>query len=117
MQEEMDSIKEDLKELKADVGGLKGESFERRVREKAPAYFGKIIRRCRSIDIEQLNNLLEDAVDAGLITDDERAYALMVDVVVEGTLRKDHAREVVLVGEVFTRGARTKAEELGVLLI
>ncbi|MEJ5166981.1 MAG: hypothetical protein WHV67_08140, partial [Thermoanaerobaculia bacterium] len=45
LKEDVKVLKEDVKKLKDDVGNLKGESFERKVREKAPAYFGKLIKK------------------------------------------------------------------------
>ncbi len=149
---DVEVLKADMKVQKADVASLKGDNYERKVREKAPAYFGKLIRRCRVIGIEKLNDVLEDALDGERITEEEKASALMADVVVEGNLKHAPERKVILVAEVsikvdvkdveraskraeiigrafeteaigvcvgenFTRGARTKAEKLNVLLV
>jgi len=82
LKEDVAVLKEDVGVLKSDVGDLKGDSFERKVRERAPSYFGKIIRKCKLISHIELANILDDALDAGIIGDDERDDALLCDVVV-----------------------------------
>lgn len=142
-------LKEDVKALKDDVASLKGTDLERTVRERAPAYFGKLIRRCRLISFEDLADRLEDALDARLITEEEKNDAILIDVVVKGRLRTDKevllsaevsvkidsmdveraARRAEIIARAFnmetipaafgkekTEGARSKAEELNVVL-
>ena len=91
-------LKQDVRGLKVDVNTLKGESFENKVRDRAPAFFGKLLRRTRVITTQDFVDALDDAVDAGLISDDDRDYALNADVVVRGKM-KDSGKEVILVGE------------------
>jgi len=91
-------LKQDVRGLKVDVNTLKGESFENKVRDRAPAFFGKLLRRTRVITTQDFVDTLDDAVDAGLISDNERDYALNADVVVRGKMR-DSGKEVILVGE------------------
>lgn len=93
-------LKQDVANLKIDVSDLQGSDLERRVREKAAAYLERIIRRCRTITHDKLAELLDDAVDAGKITEDMRADAILIDVVVTGRLSHDRQREVVLAVEV-----------------
>ncbi len=88
---------ETVRVLVREVGALKGESLERRYRERAASYFQRILRRIRVVDHQQLGLLLDDALEAGRITPEERADVLEVDVVVAG-LRD--GREVYLVVEV-----------------
>ncbi len=38
-------LKQDVAILKQDVADLKGDNFERNVRERAPSYFGRLIKR------------------------------------------------------------------------
>ena len=59
------------KRLIIDVADLKGERLERRYRERAPAYFGGLIRRARALTTEDLDELLEPAVDLGRLSDAE----------------------------------------------
>lgn len=75
---------ETVRVLVREVGALKGESLERRYRERAARYFQRILRRIRVVDHQQLGLLLDDALEAGRITPEERADVLEVDVVVAG---------------------------------
>ena len=100
LKEDVVVLKQDVGFLKSDVGDLKGDSFERKVRERAPSYFGKIIRKCKLISHIELANILDDALDAGIIGDDERDDALLCDVVVTGALRNNKERKVLIVAEV-----------------
>src|SRR5919108_943454 len=79
------ALTEDVRVLKIDVGDLKGDNLERRYREKAPAYFGRLVRRMRVLSAEELAGLLEDAVDQGhFLTEAEKDEAILTDVVVRG---------------------------------
>jgi hypothetical protein len=92
-------LKKDVACLKDDVAALKGSDFERTIREKAPAYFGRLIKKCRGISIEDLAHTLDDAVDANKITDKEYEDAILIDVVVKGLFKTDK-RPVILAVEV-----------------
>lgn len=143
-------LKQDVTLLKQDVADLKGDNFERKVRERAPSYFGKLIRRCRLISSQELADILDDAIDNGIISESERDDALNADVVVTGFLKHDKKKVVlvtevsikidktdvekafaraevigkamnfpaipVVIGKEFTEGAKTRAEELKVIL-
>ena len=85
-------LKQDVAVLKQDVAELKGNEFERRVRERAPAYLGKLVRRCKTLSFEELAELLEDAVEKGLISDDEKAEVLNLDAVAGGISKADGRR-------------------------
>ncbi len=93
-------LKEKVKKLIIDVAELQGSDLERRVREKAAAYLGKVIRRCRTLSHDQLANSLDDALDAGNISEDMRSDAILIDVVVIGRLFTDPQKEAVLAVEV-----------------
>jgi len=109
LKEDVAKLKEDVKELKDDVSGLKGSDFERQVRERAPSYFGRLIRKCRVVSLEKLADILEEAVDKGVISDEEMEDALNVDLVVEGIL-KSNKEGVVLVCEVSCTADVTDVE-------
>ncbi len=98
IEEDIAVLKQDVAVLKQDVASLKGNDFERTVRERAPAYLGRLIRRCRVIGFESLADKLEDAVDLGLIREDEKDEALLLDVIVMGKLKT--GKDVVLAVEV-----------------
>jgi hypothetical protein len=145
-------LKQDVAILKQDVAELKGEIFERRVRERAPAYFGRLIRRCRVISFEELADALDDAIDRGVISESQKQDVLNIDVVTKEILKTDSEKQVIIAGEVSikvdrvdveraherakilerafgmpaisvvigresTEGAKTKADELDVILI
>jgi len=143
-------LKQDVAILKQDVADLKGDNFERKVRERAPSYFGKLIRKCRLISSQELADILDDAMDNGIISESERDDALNADVVVTGFLKHDKKKVIlvtevsikidktdvekafvraevigkamnfpaipVVIGKEFTEGAKTRAEELKVIL-
>jgi hypothetical protein len=86
-----------LERLESRLGRLEGSDLERRYRERAPALFQRILSRIRVIDPQELGFMLDDAVEAGAITADEKEEILLADVVVRG--RRDQ-QEVYLVTEV-----------------
>jgi len=98
LKKRVDKIEQDVAVLKQDVAALKGSDFERTVRERAPAYLGRIIRRCRLISFEDLAKRLEDAVEAGRISDEEKNDALLVDAVAQGIIKPE--KKVLLAVEV-----------------
>ena len=95
----MGDLQRTQKRLIIDVADLKGDSLERRYRERAPAYFGGLIRRARALTTEDLDELLEPAVGLGRLSEDEAKEVLHSDVVVRGRRREDGS-EVYLVVEV-----------------
>jgi len=90
---DVEILKKDVGVLKVDVAKLRGESFERKVRENAPAFLGKVIRRLRPIDKFTLADILDDAIDSGLIDEDMKDFALKVDFAGKGRL-KETGKEV-----------------------
>ncbi len=86
-------LKKEVGVLKVDVAKLRGESFERKVRENAPAFLGRVIRRLRPIDKFTLADILDDAIDSGLIDEDMKDFALKVDFAGKGRL-KETGKEV-----------------------
>ncbi|MDR5677003.1 MAG: hypothetical protein QN128_11430 [Armatimonadota bacterium] len=105
-----------VRELVQTVGALKGENLERRYRERAASYFQRVLRRIRVVDHQQLGLLLDDALDQGRITPDDRAQVLEADVVLAGLA---DGQEVYLLAEVSStvtahdvRRARARAAAL-----
>lgn len=82
----------DMRAMKVDLGDLKGDSLERRHREKAPMYFGCLLRRLHALSVEELAELLEDAVERGQLTDEEHDEAILTDVVVRGRYKETGAQ-------------------------
>lgn len=70
--------------LERRVGRLEGHDLERRYRERAAGFFQTLLTRVRAIDHQELGQLLDDALEAGRITAEEKAEVLILDVVVRG---------------------------------
>ena len=110
LKENVGRVEKRLDKLEGDVARLKGKDFERTVRERAHAYLGKIIRRCKVVDLPILAEKLEEAVDAGIITEEEKNSALNLDVLAEGFLKDDRERKVLVAVEVSLKGDRRDVE-------
>jgi len=115
-EETLQTLVQTVTTLVGEVGALKGENLERRYRERAASYFQRILRRIRLVDHQQLGLLLDDALDQGRITPEERAQVLEADVVVAGLA---DGQEVYLLAEVSStvtshdvRRARARAQAL-----
>lgn len=77
----------DLKErFDRDIGHLKGTDLERFYRERAHAYFGRLLERLRVLSSEALDRLTAEALRQGRLTWDERTDVLLADVVAQGRL-------------------------------
>ncbi len=99
LKQDVASLKQNVAKLNIDVADLQGSDLERRVREKAAAYFGKIIRRCKTFSHDKLADILDDALDNGIIDEEMREDAILIDVVVQGKLNENR-NDVVLAIEV-----------------
>ena len=92
-------LKQDMKYLKGEVGRLKGGDFERKVRDKYYAYFGRLLKKAKLIPFEEILSLIDDAEDEGLISERERNSLLDLDLVVKGLIRSTR-KPVVLAVEI-----------------
>ena len=63
---------------------LLGDEAERRFRDNAAGHFGHLLRRIRVIDKSALADQIDDAIDAGLLTESDRRALMALDVVVRG---------------------------------
>ncbi len=93
------SLARSMERVSQDVAKMKGYYLEQRYYQRAPAYFSKIVRRVRAVSYEDLCRLLDDAMDAGTLTEEERDDLIETDVVVYGRKRTD-GEEVYLIVEV-----------------
>jgi len=75
--------------LTARVDANTGELLEFRYERRAGAYFSPMARRIRVLNHSALADLLDDALDAGRITESERREVLRSDLVVMGQRRTD----------------------------
>jgi hypothetical protein len=73
----------------SDVERLKGSDLERRYRERAYAYFSRLLRRIRVLSGDELMALLEEAVTRKQLSEDEADDILQADVVIRGRRRED----------------------------
>lgn len=96
LKEDVSVLKRDMREVRADIGGLKGEAFERKYRENAPSYFGRLVHRPRALSKARVADLLDDAVERGELTEDERESVMRADLVMTGRRRDDRADVYVL---------------------
>ena len=85
--------------LQDDVGELKGIVLEQRYRNRAFAYFSRLVRRMHTVTDDELVALLEEAVVRGVLSEDGMDEIGRADVVVRGQ-RRDGSGEVYLVVEV-----------------
>ena len=85
--------------IKNDVGDLKGDSLERRYRERGAAYFGRMVRRGHVLTDDEVVKMLDAALAREMLTEDECDEVIWADVIVRGR-RRDDGTEVVLVVEV-----------------
>jgi hypothetical protein len=98
----LDVLTQRVDAMAIDLADVKGDSLERRYRERAPAYFGRLIRRIRALSSADVAALVDDAVDRGLLSEVEGEELTWADVVVRGKRREDNA-DVYLVAEVSWR--------------
>ena len=92
-------LQTDMKAVKDDLGQLKGENLERRYRERAHAYFGRLIRKLQVLTGEEIYALLEDAVAQGTLSESDRDEVGWADLVMRGRWRADD-REVMVLTEI-----------------
>jgi hypothetical protein len=85
--------------LQDDVGELKGIVLEQRYRNRAFAYFSRLVRRMHTVTDDELVTLLEEAVARGVLSEDGMDEIARADVVVRGQ-RRESPDEVYLVVEV-----------------
>ena len=97
LQTDVGRLQTDVGRLTDDVGELKGQGLERRYREHAPSYFSRLIRRCRVVGSPQLNELLEDAVDRGVLSQGDLNDVNLADLILRGRRLSDRLEVMVLV--------------------
>ncbi len=98
LEEDVAILKKKVSKLEIDVGSLKGDNLERKVRERAPAYFGKLFRRFRVVSTEEWAQRLEDAEENGIISEEQREDTISLDLLVRA--RTLDGRDILLAVEV-----------------
>ncbi len=89
LKQDVADLKKRVRKLEIDVAELKGDNFERKVREKAVAYFGRVLRKVKVIDQATLGLMLDDGLDKGVITEDEKMEIAWADGVIKGRMGRD----------------------------
>ena len=79
-----------------DLGELKGRNLEYAYSTKVYAYFSRLVRRAHALSPDELTSLLEDAIDRGVLSEEQAEDVSLADVIVRGRRRTDGA-EVFLV--------------------
>ena len=87
LKQEVTILKQDVAYLKGEFGRFKGREFERTIREKYYAYFGKLLRKSKLVNFEEILSLLESAEDKNLITEEQKLSVLQLDLLVSGELK------------------------------
>jgi cell division protein FtsB len=99
LKQEVAILKQDVAYLKGEFGRFKGKDFERTIRERYYAYFGRLLRKTKLIPIEDLLPKLDELEESGVITEEEGMSILQVDIVLRGEI-KSTKKAVVLAVEV-----------------
>ncbi len=89
----------DMKAIRNDFAQLNGDNLERRYRERAHAYFGRLLRKGRVLGPDELSDLLEEAADRGVLSQSDRDEVAWADVIMRGQWRAD-GRQVMVLAEV-----------------
>src|SRR6266540_4285437 len=92
------ALAEQVSSLAGHVVWLKGDAIERRYRERAPSYFGRIAKRLHVLSFEEVDALLDEAVTAGALTSSQADEVRWADLVARG--RQADGTDVYLVVEV-----------------
>ena len=99
LQGDVGQLKDDVGQLRGDVAQLKGNDLERRYREHAHAFFGNLVRKCRVVGSQELSEIVDDAIDRGVLSESDRKNLMLADLVVRGRWRTD-GRTVMLLAEI-----------------
>jgi len=83
-EERVDKLADQQRQMADTLADLKGSSLERDYRDKAPAYFGRLLRRARVVGWDAIEDAVESRLD-----DDEIHDVLLLDLVVGGRPRTE----------------------------
>ena len=95
----MEQMAEAQLRIGSDLERLKGHDLQRRYRERAPAYFGRLLQRLHVLSNDELVALLDAAVTHGQLSEEASEQILQADIVIRGRRRED-GTDVYLVVEV-----------------
>lgn len=75
------SLTTQVSTLAGHVSWLRGDALERRYREKGHASFSDLARRLRLMSPDELDDLLDQAIDEGTLTDEDAHHVRLLDAV------------------------------------
>jgi hypothetical protein len=84
----MEQMAEVQLRMGSDLERLKGHDLERRYRERAPAYFGRLLPRLHVLSNDELVALLDAAVLHGQLSEEASDEILQADIVIRGRRRE-----------------------------
>ncbi len=99
LKQDVKILKKDMAYIKGEFGRFKGSDFERKICERYYAYFGRALKKLKKIQMEEILPLLDEAEEAGLITEDEADEIRRLDLILQGVM-KSTGKKVVLAVEV-----------------
>jgi DNA-binding transcriptional MerR regulator len=85
----MEQLVEVQTRMGSDLERLKGSDLERRYRERAHAYFSRVLRRIHVLSGDELTALLEEALTHKQLSEEEADDILQADVILRGRRRED----------------------------
>jgi len=90
IEKRFDAIEKEVQEVKKkldkDVWPLKGMWLEMKVADNILSFFSEYLSDAKAIDQEKINKALSLAMKEGIISKEERADVLRLDLIIEGTL-------------------------------
>ena len=86
--ERMDQLIESQMRIGKDVEWLKDHELEQRHRDRAGAYFASILKRVHALTNDELVTLVDDAEDAGCLSEQEANSLLHADLVIRGRCKE-----------------------------
>ncbi len=81
-EQRLEALIDQVRSIDGRVGWLEGAVLEDRVTRRASSYFQRIARRIRVLDSPELDDILEEAVERGVLTDEEAVEVRLADTVV-----------------------------------
>jgi len=99
LKQDVEILKKDMAYLKGEFGRFKGKDFERTIKDKHYAYFGKLLRKTKLVQFEEILQIIDDAEEKGLIKEEQRDSLLNLDIIVKGQI-KSTQKPVVLAVEI-----------------
>ena len=92
-------MRNDQRVMRSDLDALRGQALETKYRDHASGFFGRLLRRVRVLRPDELDTLLDEAIEAGALDDEAALDLRLADLLVRGR-RPGEDTETYLVVEV-----------------